>query len=406
MTDAEETRTGPEEVAESAEHQEPDEAAERQKTDQAAERDAASQQQALTEFWRIKTKRTLILVGILVAVVVMFVVAMMVGPLQIGAADIASTYLKGLSDGLQQLGINTGWALEVSGRTQTVVMELRTPPALMAVVAGAALALSGAQMQTILDNPLAEPYTLGVSAAAGCGAAIVIATGISIPLFPDASVPIGAALLALVASGVIALVSRLRRSGRETIILLGIALVFGFQALLMLLQYRASQESLQRMVFWTMGSLERATSFSIVLVLISLVVVVPLFWMNQWKLTALSLGEARARAMGVKVDNVRMWVLLGASLIAALTVSSVGIIGFVGLVGPHVARILVGEDQRLFVPTAMACGALVLTSAHAVAQIVVPGVVLPVGILTALVGVPVFVLIILGRRRTTSAISN
>ena len=111
----------------------------------------------------------------------------------------------------------------------------------MAVVAGAALALAGAQMQTILDNPLAEPYTLGVSAAAGCGAAIVIATGISFPVFSEASVPIGAAALALIASGVIALVSRLRRSGRETIILLGIALVFGFQALLMLLQYRASQ---------------------------------------------------------------------------------------------------------------------------------------------------------------------
>ena len=369
--------------------------------------ESGSREEALSEFWRIKTKRMLILVGILVAVVLMFVVAMLVGPLNISAADIASTYLGGIADGLQQLGIDAGgWAAEVSGRTRTVVMDLRTPPALMAVVAGAALALAGAQMQTILDNPLAEPYTLGVSAAAGCGAAIVIATGISFPVFSEASVPIGAAALALIASGVIALVSRLRRSGRETIILLGIALVFGFQALLMLLQYRATQESLQRMVFWTMGSLERATWFSICLVAVALVAVIPLFGINQWKLTALSLGEARARAMGVKVDNVRMWTLLGASLIAALSVSSVGIIGFVGLVGPHVARILVGEDQRLFVPTAMACGSLVLCSAHAVAQVVVPGQVLPVGILTALVGVPVFVLIILGRRRTTSAISN
>lgn len=347
------------------------------------------QGEALREFWRIKRRRLLILIGILAAVVVMFVIAMMVGPIRVSALDIARTYL----------------GMSVPGSTRTVVLELRTPPALMSVVVGAALALAGAQMQTILDNPLAEPYTLGVSAAAGCGAAVVIATGISVPMFPEASIPIGAAVLALLASALIATVSRLRRSGRETIILLGIALVFGFQALLMLMQYRASQEALQRMVFWTMGSLERATWFSIVLVLVALVIVIPLFWLNQWKLTALSLGEARARAMGVKVDNVRMWTLLGASLIAALSVSSVGIIGFVGLVGPHVARILVGEDQRLFAPTAMACGALVLCSAHAAAQIVVPGVVLPVGILTALVGVPVFVLIIMGRRRTTSAIS-
>ncbi|MBB1572003.1 MAG: iron ABC transporter permease [Propionibacterium sp.] len=356
----------------------------------AAGRPDLSEQEALKEFWRIKTKRLLILIGILAAVVIMFVVAMMVGPIRVSALEIAQTYL----------------GMDVPRSTRTVVMDLRTPPALMAVVVGAALALAGAQMQPILDNPLAEPYTLGVSAAAGCGAAIVIATGLSFPVFSEASVAIGAALFALLASGVIALVSRLRRSGRETIILLGIALVFGFQALLMLLQYRATQESLQRMVFWTMGSLERATWFSICLVVVALVTVIPLFGINQWKLTALSLGEARARAMGVKVDNVRMWTLLGASLIAALSVSSVGIIGFVGLVGPHVARILGGEDQRLFVPTAMACGSLVLCSAHAVAQVVVPGQVLPVGILTALVGVPVFVLIILGRRRTTSAISN
>ena len=174
--------------------------------------ESGSREEALSEFWRIKTKRMLTLVGILVAVVAMFVIAMLVGPLNISAADIASTYLRGIAEGLQQLGIDAGWAAEVSGRTRTVVMELRTPPALMAVVAGAALALAGAQMQTILDNPLAEPYTLGVSAAAGCGAAIVIATGISFPFFSEASVPIGAAALALVASGVIALVSRLRRS--------------------------------------------------------------------------------------------------------------------------------------------------------------------------------------------------
>ena len=141
--------------------------------------ESGSREDVLAEFWRIKTKRMLILVGILAAVVVMFVIAMLVGPLGLSAVDIANTYLRGIAEGLQQLGIDAGWAAEVSGRTRTVVMDLRTPPALMAVVAGAALALAGAQMQTILDNPLAEPYTLGVSAAAGCGAAIVIATGIS-----------------------------------------------------------------------------------------------------------------------------------------------------------------------------------------------------------------------------------
>ena len=234
----------------------------------------------------------------------------------------------------------------------------------------------------------------------------MIATGFSLPFAPDATVTLGAALFALLASLVIAGVSRVRRSGRETIILLGIALVFGFQAVLMLLQYGASSEELQRMVFWTLGSLMRANWFSVLTVLGALLIITPIFAVHQSKLTTLSLGEARARAMGVNVDDVRMWTLLGASVLAAVSVSAVGIIGFVGLVGPHVARIIVGEDQRLFVPTAMTCGALVLCTAHAAAQVIMPGVVLPVGILTAMVGVSVFVLIILSRRRTTSTIAS
>lgn len=351
---------------------------------------AAPEIEELSRYHQIRHRRILILTGLFLALIAIYVVAMMVGPLGVGPIEILRVHL----------------GLEVPEQVRTVVLQLRTPPALMAVLVGAALGLAGAQMQTILDNPLAEPFTLGVSAAAGCGAAVMIATGLSLPFAPDASVTLGAATFALAASFIIAGVSRVRRSGRETIILLGIALVFGFQAVLMLLQYGASTEELQRMVFWTLGSLMRANWLSIWTVLGALLVITPLFVLNQSKLTTLALGEARARAMGVKVDNVRMWALLGASLLAATSVSSVGIIGFVGLVGPHVARILVGEDQRLFVPTAMTCGALVLCSAHAVAQVVMPGVVLPVGILTAMVGVPIFVLIIMSRRRTTSTIAS
>ncbi|WP_260424994.1 iron ABC transporter permease [Arachnia propionica] len=344
----------------------------------------------LRQHHRIRRRRILILLGLSLLLVLMYVVAMLVGPMNVRAEDIVRVHL----------------GLEIPSQTRVIVFDLRTPPALMAVLVGAALGLAGAQMQTILDNPLAEPFTLGVSAAAGCGAAVVIATGVTIPFAPSASVALGAAGFALIASLVIAGVSRARRSGRETIILLGIALVFGFQAVLMLLQYGATTESLQRMVFWTLGSLMRANWVSILTVLGALVVITPMFVVNQAKLTALTLGESRARAMGIKVDDVRMWSLLGASLLAAVSVSAVGIIGFIGLVGPHVARMLVGEDQRLFVPTAMTCGALVLCTAHAVAQVVLPGVVLPVGILTAMVGVPIFVLIIMSRRRTTSAIAT
>ena len=214
----------------------------------------------------------MILVGLLLALIVMYVVAMMVGPLGVGPVEILRAHL----------------GLEVPEQVRTVVLALRTPPAVMAVVVGAALGLAGAQMQTILDNPLAEPFTLGVSAAAGCGAAVMIATGFSLPFAPDATVTLGAALFALLASLVIAGVSRVRRSGRETIILLGIALVFGFQAVLMLLQYGASSEELQRMVFWTLGSLMRANWFSVLTVLGALLIITPIFAVHQSKLTTLT----------------------------------------------------------------------------------------------------------------------
>ena len=189
---------------------------------------------------------------------------------------------------------------------------------------------------------------------------------------------------------------------KETTILLGIALVFSCQALLALVQYRASTESLQQIVFWSMGSLMRATWPAVGAAAVALVAATPVFWINGWRLTAISLGEARAAAMGINVSRLRSWSLVGVSLLAALSVAFVGIIGFVGLVGPHMARGLVGEDQRFLVPASILAGAALLTSAHAISQVIIPGVSVPVGILTALVGVPVFLLIIFGRRRSAA----
>ena len=187
---------------------------------------------------------------------------------------------------------------------------------------------------------------------------------------------------------------------KEMTILLGIALVFSCQALLALVQYRASTESLQQIVFWSMGSLMRATWPAVATVSAALLVATPVFWVNGWRLTAITLGEARAAAMGINVARLRAWTLVGVSLLAALSVAFVGIIGFVGLVGPHMARGLVGEDQRFLVPASILCGATLLTAAHTASQLIVPGVAVPVGILTALVGVPVFLTIIFGRQRS------
>ncbi|MCD2184702.1 FecCD family ABC transporter permease [Rhizobium sp. GN54] len=283
---------------------------------------------------------------------------------------------------------------------RVVIWDIRMPIALMAVPVGASLSVAGAQMQTILSNPLASPFTLGISAAASFGAALALVAGVAI--FPAAlqyMVPINAFLMAMVAALFIHFASTMRGVTVETIVLLGIALVFTFNAALSLLEYLASEQALAAVVFWTMGSLTKATWDKVYVTAAIIVVTVPLFMKNAWALTALRLGDDKAASMGVKVRSLRLQTMLTVSLLAAIPVSFVGTIGFVGLVGPHIARMLVGEDQRFFLPGSLICGALLLSATSVVSKILIPGAILPIGVITAVVGVPFFFVLIFSNRR-------
>nr|WP_237755256.1 iron ABC transporter permease [Nocardia nova] len=286
-----------------------------------------------------------------------------------------------------------------------IVWDIRLPMSVTGVLVGSALAAAGAGMQTILNNPLAEPYTLGVSAAAGFGAALAAVTGLTglLPLGNELGMAGSAWIFAIVACLMILGFARLRGTGAETMILLGIAIVFLFNALLALMQYVASEVQLQQVVFWTLGSLGRASWAQIATLAVVTAVLLPFFYWHAWTLTAFRMGDDRASALGVPVDRMRTFALLGVSLLAATAVSIAGTIGFIGLVGPHIARILVGEDQRYFLTASILSGATLLTGASMVSKLVVPGVIVPVGVITSLVGVPVFLLIIMTRRQRTWA---
>ncbi len=289
---------------------------------------------------------------------------------------------------------------EAGNQLRVVIWDIRMPIALMAVTVGAALSLAGAQMQTILANPLASPFTLGISAAASFGAALALVAGVAV--FPAAiqyMVPINAFLMAMFASLFIYFASTMRGVTVETIVLLGIALVFTFNAALSLLEYLASEQALAAVVFWTMGSLTKATWPKVYVTAVVLLVTVPLFMRDAWALTALRLGDDKAASMGVNVRRLRLKTMLTVSLLAAIPVSFVGTIGFIGLVGPHIARMVVGEDQRFFLPGSVICGALLLSATSVVSKIIIPGAILPIGVITALVGIPFFFALIFGNRR-------
>ena len=283
--------------------------------------------------------------------------------------------------------------------TRVIVWDIRLPSALLAALVGMALGLAGAEMQTILNNPLASPFTLGVSSAAAFGASLAIVLQLGVPGIPDGWLVAGNAFLfALLAALLLDAVTRWGGMNTSTVVLFGIAMLFTFNALVSLVQFMASAEALQNLVFWTLGSLARPGWAAVAVLAAAVALALPLAMRQSWKLTALRLGEDRAASFGVDVRRVRVAALARVSLLSSLAVAFVGTIGFIGLVAPHIARRLFGEDHRYYLPGSALVGAVILSLASIASKNLVPGVIVPVGIVTALVGIPFFVAVVLHRQ--------
>ncbi|WP_460929106.1 FecCD family ABC transporter permease [Pseudomonas sp. MC6] len=289
-----------------------------------------------------------------------------------------------------------------SPQVRVVMWDIRLPVALMAVAVGAALSLAGAQMQTILNNPLASPFTLGISAAASFGAALGLAFGVALfPLAAQFMVPLNAFIMAMLSALLIHFLSMRRGVTAETIVLLGIALVFTFNALLALVQFFATEQAVAAVVFWTMGSLTKATWPKLGVICLVILITLPIFAKRAWALTALRLGDDKAASFGINVRSVRFQTLIMVSLLASFPVAFVGTIGFIGLVGPHIARMLIGEDQRFFLPASLLTGSLILSASSVVSKTLIPGAIFPIGVVTSLIGVPFFISLILGGKKNS-----
>ena len=324
--------------------------------------------------------------------------------LVIGCALLGSVLLD-LSTGSSGMGL--GQLLQGLLHPQTldatdrvIIWNVRLPYALMAVLVGAALSLAGAEMQAILNNPLASPFTLGVSSAAALGASLVIVFPLSSALLSrDSLVALAAFVFACASMFLLHGMSRLRGAGVETLVLFGIALVFSCNALVALLQLLATEDVLQQLVFWSLGSVARANWDKLGILALVLGLTAPFSLHAASRMTLLRMGEERAQSLGVDVRRLRFFALLRISLLSATAVAFVGTIGFIGLLGPHIARILIGEDQRFLFPASALVGALLLSLSSVVSKVIMPGVIVPVGIVTALVGVPIFVVLVFKRGR-------
>ena len=346
----------------------------------------------LNELKKKNRRNTLVLIFLLVAVIVAGIACLFVGSSNMTIPE-ALDALFGMGNDAQS----------------RIIWKIRLPRVLAAIIAGAGLAVSGLVMQTTLNNGMASPSTLGVSNAAVFGANLSIiafaggflSTGNNLQSFDVGANPYATSILAFVFSMISILLilglCTLRSFSPGVVVLAGIAIGSVWTAATTILQFYATDVGLSAAVIWSFGDLGRATYRTILIMLAVVFVGMGFFRLMAWKYNALLSGEATAKTMGVNVELLRFISLFLASLITAACVSFLGIIGFVGVICPHVAKKLLGQDHRVTIPATFLMGSLLLLLADTLSRSLGSGSALPVGAITSLLGAPFFIAIIFSR---------
>lgn len=293
----------------------------------------------------------------------------------------------------------------VSTKWDLIIWNIRLPQALAAIVAGAGLSVAGVVMQSILRNPIASPFTLGISNAGAFGAAVsvvVLGTGKVQSTVADAITinnpyltTIVAFFFCLLATGVILLISSIRGASPEVMVLAGVALSSLFTAGTAFLQYFADDTQLAAVVFWTFGDVGRVNWLELEIMTAVVLLAIIFFITNCWNYNAIDAGDETAKGLGVNVERTRLVGMVIAALVSAVIVAFLGVIGFVGLVCPHMVRRVIGDDQRYLIPGSILFGGILLLASDTAARLIISPYVLPVSILTAFMGAPVFIYLLL-----------
>lgn len=346
------------------------------------------------EYKKYTLKKTLFIILGFLLLIFVFVFSISIGAVRISLLDVIKTlFLKAPSN-----------------KINLIIWNIRLPQALTAVIVGIGLAVAGLVMQAILNNPLGSPFTLGISHAAAFGAAfsvMVLGTGVMQSTGNNAVSIVNHYITTLVAfgfclltAGIILVISKIKKTSPEVMILAGVAIGTLFTAGTMFLQYFADDIQLASMVFWTFGDVARASWKELMIIFFVTVISLSYFFYNIWNYNTMQSGDETAKSLGVNVEFIRLITMLIATLLTSVIVSFLGIIGFVGLVCPHMARRLVGDDHRFLVPFTCVLGALLLLTADTAARIILLPHVLPVAVLTSFLGAPVFIfLLIKGYKR-------
>jgi iron complex transport system permease protein len=333
------------------------------------------QEKEISGYTNWRKKLILMLLGGSLGILGVSLICLNFGVVSINPKDIISLLLNGTPDKTKSL----------------IIWQLRAPRIVIAALTGAALSTVGGAFQGILRNPLADPYILGVSAGAALGACVGIALQYATGYYLASYLPLFAFLGAMFSLYLVYISSKISYSANSTgLLLAGVAITFLFSALITVL-LALSKRELHSMIFWLMGDLSTADWKKISLITLPVIIGCLLLFFSSLDLNALSLGEEEALHLGINTGKLRMRIFFIGSIIIATVVSFTGLIGFVGLIIPHIARLLIGPDHRVMLPASALLGAIFLILCDTLARMVISPSEIPIGAITALVGAPMFI---------------
>jgi iron complex transport system permease protein len=344
----------------------------------------------------LRAKKKIFIIAALALIIFLAGYGITIGSGDLSIIDSYRAFLNGLSDRLSSL--ISGTVTGQQGTAEIVVWDIRLHRILFAIAAGFGLAIAGTVMQGILRNPLASPFTLGIASAASCGASVAIVLFGSIAFLSGSMfVVILAFLFSMLASFGIYAMARQKGLDSSSMILAGIAIMYLFSAVTSLLQYFGTSDQAAAVVYWMFGSLAQTTWMKLGIVSVVLLILTPYVIYRAWDLNALAEGDEIAKSIGVPVERSMTIFMFIASVITAVIIAFTGTIGFIGLVAPHITRMITGSDHRILIPASGLVGAVILLGADNLSRIIIYPAVIPVGIMTAFLGVPFFLYLFLRR---------
>ena len=278
-----------------------------------------------------------------------------------------------------------------------VIWDLRMPRVIGGIFAGIGLAVCGVVMQNTLKNPLADPYTTGVSSGASMGATLTLTVfGGALGSWYGA---IGAFVFALVPVFIMIGITKMKDASATTMVMAGIGIMYVFNAITTMMMMSAESQTMQAIYNWQVGTLDLLAWEQLPVLIVIVVIGILISMLISGKLNVLATGDESAKAMGINADKMRIWCLVLVGVVSAAVVAFTGLIGFVGLVAPHITRLFIGSDNKFLIPAAGVFGGMLMIIADAAGRIILFPEVIQVGVIMSLVGGPVFLALLLGSKK-------